>query len=179
MRGAERMNILLSGIFLITAAFLLHLAVWRLRCPKFQTRALLWIFFGTCFSAAAILTLFILAGHPLPAYLPQNISDLFHTILFFSSFTLAYVITYSALEADSPSLVIVRLIAAAAEAGLEEKALRDKLSDRQLVVPRIKDLIRDELALWENGRLRLTPAGERFVGIFTFYRSLMKAKKGG
>ena len=88
-------------------------------------------------------------------------------------------ITYSAMEADSPSLVILNHIADAGSEGVAKDVFFDSLNDDILVKPRIKDLLRDKMAYLEEGRYRLTPKGIRFARIFILFRGLLKAPKGG
>jgi hypothetical protein len=167
------MNILTAGSILLGIAFFLHLLIWKIRLPKKQTKALLLIFFVTL----SIGCVFIF-------YLPGMIAfDSFwqylHMSIFFVSFTLSYVITYSALEADSPSLVIVDLIHSAGINGLPDDELKSRLTDDVLVHPRIRDLYRDELIFNKYGKIFLTAKGKRLVRIFIFYRWLLNANKGG
>jgi len=99
--------------------------------------------------------------------------------LFFTSFTLAYIITYSALEVDSPSLLIVKFIADAGPAGLDQDVLSAKLSDELLILPRINDLILDKMAIWKGPKLQLTPKGKWFAKAMIAYRAILKAPPGG
>jgi hypothetical protein len=167
------MNILYTGLSLLFIAFILHLLIWKIYLPHKQTKALLLIFFATFGLGLGFII-----------YNPGVITfdspwQYLHVAIFFISFTLSYVITYSAIEADSPSLVIVNLIHAAGENGLPEDDLKNYLTDDILVHPRIRDLYRDQLVFDENGKIFLTPKGKRFVRIFIFYRWLLNAKKGG
>jgi hypothetical protein len=173
------MNVLLISICLFTFAFVLHVAVWRIRLPHRQTRTLLIMFMGVMAAAFAV---FWYAGRTSPEYaavVPMHLSDYLQIALFHVSFTLSYVITYSALEADSPSLVIVRAIEAAGPEGLDKDVLYEKLNDDILVLPRVRDLIRDEMAVIEDGKYRLTEKGRSFIGLFIFYRKLMGAPLRG
>jgi hypothetical protein len=173
------MPILTCGLGLISIAFLIHLGVWKIRLPKRQTLALLWIFFGTFLLSIPFFE-FVLRGKNLAKpLLPQNIIDYAHVFLFFTSFTLAYLITYSALEVDSPSLLIIKLIADAGPTGVEEETLKAKLSDDMLILPRINDLTLDKMAKWQGTRLQITPKGKWFVKMIMAYRSLLKASPGG
>jgi hypothetical protein len=167
------MNILLTGLILLTVAFFLHLLIWKIYLPKKQTKALLLIFFGTLASGLGFIV-----------YNPGVITfespwQYLHVALFFIAFTLSYIITYSAFEADSPSLVIVNLIHAAGENGMPDDELKKYLTDDILVHPRILDLYRDQLIFDEKGKILLTPKGKRFVKVFIFHRWLLNAKKGG
>lgn len=173
------MAVLLWGSAASVLGFFLHVLLWRVRVPKRQTRALLLIF-------CAVLALVLAGLHAvgpsagvLSFPLPVNAEQFVHIALFAFAMALAYTITYSALEADSPSIALVLVIAAAEPQGLEEAEFERRMSDDLLVKPRLEDLVRDGLAVWEEGRYRMTSKGRRFVAIFIFYRGLLGAPKGG
>lgn len=163
----------------LLSAFLIHLIVWRIRIPTHQTSALLQIFFGTYFLSIPVLWILNRTGYSTFLCFPQTVFNYAHTLFLFTSCTLAYVITYSAIEADSPSLVIVKLISEAGAAGLDGEALYSRLSDDVLVKPRVHDLLRDTMAVLEGDRVCLTSKGRWFVTIFIFYRALIHAQRGG
>lgn len=167
-----------AGTFL--AAFLLHMAVWRVRVPERQTKVLLLIMFSVLAAALA----FLKAGGGrfagelgLPA--PETAGDFLHLALINISLVLSYMITYSAMEADSPSLVIVMAVEGAGPAGLEEDALRRCFNDDRMLKPRIRDLLLDKLVEMDAGVYRLTAKGRSFAAIFTAYRRLLGRGKGG
>lgn len=172
------MNIFLSSLLFFFLAFLIHLLIWRVRLPYKQSRSLLLSFYLT-FVIASLFLPFIPHGRVWSLLLPHDLLELAHVLVIFTSLTLAYLITYSALEADSPSLVMVNLIAQAMPEGLSTLDLEKQLNDDLLIVPRIKDLLRDNLATLQGDKLVLTPQGRAFVQIFIFFRSWLKIGKGG
>ena len=99
--------------------------------------------------------------------------------MFFVSLLLAYMITYTALEADSPSLVMVMTIGSAGPEGLDKKKFDRLMSDDTLIVPRIEDLVLDKMVYMDGDKYRLTPKGVLMARIFVFYRKLLGAPKGG
>ena len=173
------MKILFWGSFLFCLAFLVHLIVWRIRLPKRQTKTLLYIFFGTLliglfmlWSAKFILQMMTLA--------PETLSEYLHIFLFVASFTLAYMITYSALEADSPSLVMIMSIANAGPNGLPKEQFEQLMTDEMLVIPRIRDLLRDKIVYVEGKKYKLTTKGLVSAWIFIVYRHILNiSQKGG
>ena len=172
------MNILLSGLFLILLAFLIHLVVWKIHLPKRQTPALLGIFFGAYFFAILFFEL-ILPTQYHSSLLPQGFLEYIHVFLFFTSFTLAYIITYSAIEVDSPSLVVTLKIAEAGAEGLERSKLIETMNDDVLVRPRINDLIADKMAYIEGNKYKLTSKGFLMLSVITLYRKMLNEGKGG
>ena len=105
--------------------------------------------------------------------------ELLSVALFVTAFTLAYMITYSAIEADSPTLLMIRTIAAAGDKGIARDDFFATLSDAVLVDPRLRDLITDRMAVLAEGKYRLTGKGRLFASIFTNYRALLGLGKGG
>ncbi len=170
------MAALVWGVALVGLAFLVHVAWWRLCLPRRQTRALLLIFLGC--GAGALLGLRLLGPRDGVPW-PRTAADYVQIGLLVLAFAAAYVITYSAVEADSPTLVLVRVIAAAGPEGLPEADLYEKASDDVLVTPRVADLVRDGMLQLDGGRYHLTGKGRRFVRIFICYRWLLGAGKGG
>ena len=102
------MNILLYGLSLFFLAFGIHLIIWRVHLPQYHSKTLLLTFMGTFFLGVIFTPLFPRGGL-WALFLPHGLFELVHVFLLFLFLTLAYIITYSALEADSPSLVIINL----------------------------------------------------------------------
>ena len=88
-------------------------------------------------------------------------------------------ITYSAIEVDSPSLVMINAIAKAGKEGLDEKLFYQMMNGDILIKPRINDLLNDKMAYLEGYKYKLTPKGRLLVRIFILYRKLLNAPKGG
>lgn len=169
------MSALLVGPALFGAALAAHLVLWRIYLPARQTRALLVLMAGLPLVALAASALGVL---PLPGL--AGLAAHIEAGLFVLAFALAYVITYSGLEADSPTLVIVLAIDSAGPEGLPLAALDAALSDERLLLPRLRDLLRDGLARMEGGRYAITTKGKRFVRIFALYRGLLGlGRRGG
>ena len=160
-------------------AFLLHFIVWKRHLPRRQIRALLLTFFAVLFAGCGILwnypeiTLFGITA------VPVGWISLAHIVLYFTSLTLAYMITYSALEADSPSLVMVLKIAVAGDAGLPRQVFHEQLNDTLLVEPRLHDLVTDKMVVMDGQRYRLTAKGRWMAWLFIGFRNLLKLDKGG
>lgn len=174
------MAVLIWGVTIVLLSFAVHVALWRMRLPRRQTRALLLIF-----SACLILSLWSLSiaqgwdGCPRWVPLPMGIAQYVHIAILVAALALAYVTTYSAVEVDSPSLLIVLAIARAGREGLEKARFEQQFSDDVLVRPRIRDLVRDGMVAVDHGRHSITQKGRRFVAIMIAYRTLLGAGKGG
>ena len=143
---------------------------WRLHLPRRQTRALCVLFaFIT-----ALLHIWLIRSDFLDSWVYH-----IHLFTFECAYFVAYVITYSAIEADSPTLIIIRAIASKKQWGLERSELSSLLGDDVLVYPRILDLLRDNLLMQLQERYTLTKKGRWFIGLFIWYRNLIKKPMGG
>lgn len=172
------MAVLIYGSALFLTAFLIQLIIWKINLPRRQTLSLLAIFFSTLIAGCLILynapgiNIFGVAA-------PRGLADYLRITSYFISLTLAYMITYSAIEADSPTLVMVTRIHSAGPEGMTKEAFEREMSDELLVIPRINDLLLNKQVRLEGGGYRITPKGEMFARIFIVWRNLLKADKGG
>lgn len=172
------MEVLFWGTLLWVLSFSIQFMIWKLYLPQRQTRALLLIFFGVLVSGCAAL-----AAMPdisiWGVAKPGNWGMFADIALLFTSFTLAYMITYSALEADSPSLVMVLKVNQAGEAGLSKSVFHEQMNDALLVDPRLRDLVTDKMVVQVEDGYRLTDKGRTMARLFIGYRRLLKLDKGG
>ena len=73
----------------------------------------------------------------------------------------------------------IQAIARCGEAGLARTTLFEQLNDDVLVAPRVRDLLREGLAVEREGRLHLSERGRKLVGLFFDWRRLQAAAAGG
>lgn len=172
------MSILVYAFAAFFSALLVHFVVWRIALPSKQTTVLLKIFFGV-FIACVVFYAAVFTKVFFGIFSPRDYFAFIRFFLLYAVLTLAYIISYSAIEADSPSLIIIRRIHKAGLTGLPLNGLKEELNDQVLVVPRIHDLARDGLIFCEEGKYRLTRKGNNFITIFIFFRRCLKAQKGG
>lgn len=163
------MNILYYETIIFIFAFFIHCLVWRIRPPrKNHSVFLLNIFFG----------IFIASIFCKVVLLPKT-ADYWRLFLLHSSLTLAYIVSYSAIEVDSPSLFILLNIAKGSSCGLSKESLYGIMSNEMLVVPRITDLVNDKMVFIDKDKYRLSPKGVFIISIFILFRELLKVPKGG
>jgi len=169
------MSTLVYGLGLFLVAFAVHLIIWRLNIPKNQTGVLLAVFLAVLLFGIIILWSFKGSALIFGMKAPHLLGEYFYIILFYISLTIAYIITYSAIEVDSPSLVMIMNIAMAGREGLDESAFHNRMSDKLLIVPRLHDLVASGMARKdENQRYEITGKGLKFLKIFMFYRKILK-----
>lgn len=172
------MTVLFYGFLSFCCAFFIHLAVWKFRVPLRQTDAIFKIFI-----LFLLLYVLILRSAPGISFFgiapPQSLPDLLRMCIFYITAMSAYIITYSAVEANSPSLAIVLKIAVSGKDGLDKNKLKATMTDEELLLPRLNDLVRDGLAVFDDNRYRISGKGSLFISIFIFFRKLLGAAKGG
>jgi hypothetical protein len=173
------MTVLFYGSLLFGLSLVLNFVIWRIHLPKRQAKIIFLLFAGALFCGSYILWKFSQELSLLGLRPPGALAQYLQLWMYYVSLTLAYMITYSAIEADSPSLIIIMKIYEAGSSGLAKESLERAMNDRVLIEPRLKDLLVDKMADFQEGKYRITKKGVLIARLFTFYRGLMKAGKGG
>jgi hypothetical protein len=169
------MRLTLFGLSLFLVTFLAHCLVWRVRVPRRAIRVLL-VFFLAAPSAAALLV------HALPALAPlapASVWEWLHVAGAHIALSLAYIVTYSGLEEDSPSLTILVYLAEAAGAGRSHEELYGRIGDEFVIGSRLQALLAGGLVVSENGTYRLTARGMGWARLFGAFRWLYHLRPGG
>src|SRR3990170_3300105 len=164
--------IILPALLFLLCIFI-HAALWRVRFPANRTAALFIIFILLPFIAGALYALLASRGILWPPGLEKG--EWLAAGLLQLAFASAYILTYPAFEALSPSLVIV--ILAFDRGGIAVKDLSGFFSDKALIKPRIKDLLDSKLASERDGALSITAKGRLLAGFFAFMRSFLGLPK--
>jgi hypothetical protein len=109
--------------------------------------------------------------------------DLFvvlHVCLFYVSLAFYYVITYSAIEGDSPTLSLIRHLNASGGRGISSAELHEFLEARPFIKARITALMHDGLLREENGRYFVAGRGSLFFRLILAFRRLYGSiERGG
>ncbi|MDP2939104.1 MAG: hypothetical protein Q8O13_03360 [Candidatus Omnitrophota bacterium] len=173
------MSALLFGIMTFCFALFIHFIIWKVSLPKKnQTISLLRIFL-----VVFIINIFIFRKFSSVSFfgitVPQTLPEYLQFFLLYLSLAIAYITSYSAVEVDSPSFIIVLNIANSSPDGMDEKKLNNIMADEFLLLPRIKDLVNDKAIYFDNGKYKLTKKGEFMANMFIFFRKLLNAPKGG
>lgn len=171
------MPLLLTGALLSVLPFVLHWALWRVCLPRRQTLAI--VLLTLTVDAVSLLSLAWSQGTFAGAPGAPSPVVYAHLGLFMFAMLCAYVITYSALEADSPTLVMVQMLYEARPQGLEVEKFLARLGNDVLVLPRVRDLERDGMAEVRQGRYVLTPKGRLMALGFTRFAKLLRVGLGG
>lgn len=141
-----------AGLGYFATAWLVHLVWWRIRLPRHHTGTLLKIFALVPVALSATLWGSTWAGAW--TWVEWLALGLFH-----AGSTGCYLITYAGVEATSPSLVIIRALAAAAPRGMTVSELQPLIRDEEFILPRLYALERDHFVESEDSVIRLTARG--------------------
>jgi hypothetical protein len=169
------MAILQWGMILYLGALLVHAILWRLHRPQAPLKILLMVFFGVTAAGLAALywheeTLRALGFAVLP-----NWAAYVHVFAFATAMGLAYIVGYTLLEWDSPTLTLVTKIARAGDSGVQESDLIEKLVERpSFVGSRMLTLMRSGVLAEQDGRYVLSRGNHFFYRFILFYGRLMR-----
>ena len=169
------MKVALFAAGLFGAAFLIHWLVWHVRLPRRQTLVLLILFLSA-------LPASLLLGNCVPswsAYWPAGVWEWLHVATFHVALALAYIVIYSALEENSPSLTIVAFVLEGGDKGRSLEEVRSVINNDLILQSRLQAMVRDGLAANHDGVLRLTAKGRVWATVFSRSRAVLSMQKGG
>ena len=86
---------------------------------------------------------------------------------------------YQGLKTKSPSLSIVMMVHKAGKEGVSKLAIDHNIGNNNLIKPRVKFLVHNELAYISGDKYRLTKKGERYARFIRWYRRLLKLSDYG
>lgn len=166
------MTVLIAGLGLLASAFVAHLALWRLRTPQHQTRALLLVF--SIVPMLALMTVLV-TGISLPFPPPEIVS----LALLYISCALGYVVLHSAIETESPTLAIVSYVAMSGDFGRSELELAERFARGTELISRLSSMESSGWVRREDDDYFLTPRGRCFARLFEYAAHLFGLPAGG
>lgn len=173
------MRALIPALVAFSVWIIAHWIIWRVRRPTGQ-------YVGLLALCLAVLIAFIVGFHAVPSsatglgwLLPVTGLDYLSFIALYMALAMAYVTTYSAVQADSPTMSIVLRIEEAGSGGLTLEQIMDQLNDQVLVIPRLVDLVTGNLVRLDGGSYVIGPRGALLAKAHMLYRALLRMEKGG
>lgn len=167
--GSSAIFIFLNTVALFLASVTVHIIIWKLRLPARQMRALVIIFFLGFLAWLG----FSLGRH-------ADALALGYITLYYWSVSFCYIITYSAIEGDSPTLSIMNFIGSGGNQGRSAMEISGFMERRPFMGARLTALERSGLIRQEEGRFVI--AGTQslaFRVILGFRRVYGSVPKGG
>jgi hypothetical protein len=164
------MRFVLPGLAAFALLVLIHLALWRARRPRGEYAALVVL-------AAAVLaaTLALFACLGASAGLLEHLT----TVVLYGAFFAAYITTYSAVQADSPTMAMLLRIDEAGARGMAHAEIVAAFDDEVLVMPRLTDLVAGGFVEDGGARYRIAARGRALVRPQLTFRRLLGMEKGG
>jgi len=168
------MPVFLVGAGLFALAFAVHAVVWNVRRPRKQALALLVIFLlvGLAGSAAA----WLVHGSGGGALPPLRFA--LAILLYLSSCTF-YLLLFSAIDSDSPTLTMIGIIRKSGSRGISRDELAQEMAKHSFVRPRLKQMIHDGFLVQVGDRLHPGRRGRMLAGLVLSYRRLLGEREAG
>lgn len=165
------MRIFLTVWIMFAVALASQLILWRLRLPPYrnQMKALLLIF-------GAVFCIWLLS----PWARSTSLAELLNIVLSYFSLGLGYMVIYSAINVDSPTLSLMRFLAEKRAEGRSADEVDHFLAQRPFVKVRLGTLVESGLIRTQNGRWVVAGNGSPAFRFILSYRKLYgPIPKGG
>lgn len=161
-------SVSLTG-FLLT--LIIHFAWWRIRLPDNTLGTLFRLSLAGLVAVTAVTG--VLTGGSLSATL--------YALCLFGAAALCYLITYTAIDSDSPTLTLVAAMASRDGRGMTAAEIEDFVDSRPFVRSRVDQMARDGLLqLHRDGTYELTGTSLTALRLFDAYRRVVNRRsKGG
>jgi hypothetical protein len=171
-----RAAVLLAGFASFAVCLTAHIVIWRLGRPRSDVRALFVIFLIMPTAVGVVLLggSLLAPGGPFPPAL-----DVAAVLLLHWALVSAYVQTYPAVQAQSPSLEIAYVVGRSMPRGLSREEILARLNSGTLVHSRVEDLVANRLVRADGDRYVLTPSSTRLIRAFLEFRAFLGLPKRG
>lgn len=164
------MTVIVLALAVYSAALSAHFVIWRIGPPRSTIRMLAGIFsFGFLVMVAVFIALLS----------PFSVLDLLYCGLLYGLLALCYLITYMAVDGDSPTLSIVSYLRAGGAEGVSLDELRAFMRDRPFMRSRLDRLIDDGFVRRDGDHLRPSPRSFLLLRIFDAYRRIARRATAG
>ncbi len=153
--------------------------MWRVRLPQSQLKTLLLIFVVAWCGAVFVAWL---GNWRLVRFADgQTVVGFLYFCLCYWAAALSYVITYSAMEADSPTLSLTWHLHRRGAEGVSHEEVEEFFRQRPFVGARVKALVVDNIFIEESGGYRLASGKYLFFRLILGYRKVVfgPVKAGG
>ena len=165
-------KILLASIAIFAVCLCLHIFIWRWRHSRNSAVALLIIFIIVPSIAGVVIAGFNWFGF-IADIMKAPWNDWLAVYLLHFAISAGYILSYPAVEAASPSLVISLIIGGSGRQGVLYEDLLHHFNSKILLQPRIKDLMDAKLITESNGCISITLRGIILIRPFIFIRRLL------
>lgn len=171
-----KVAVLLAGFTSFSCCLVLHVVLWRVARPRSDVRGLFSIFLVV---PTAVALLILAAGAVVPEAGMPDALEVAAMLLLHLALSSAYIQSYPAAQARSPSLEIAYAVVKSMPRGLSREELLATVNTETLVQARVEDLVADRLVRVEGDRYVLTPASAGLIRFFLALRALLGLRQPG
>jgi hypothetical protein len=157
--------IILYGLSIFILCLMFHVRSWRRNRPRNEPAALF-----VNFLIAPLLLLLVLCFSP---WKTIGLADASAVYLYHFAIAGAYISSYPAVQAYSPSLEILMLFRGREAIGLTKGEILETFDQVGIVADRVRDLKASRLVVEENGKFRLSFGGHKIALAYKLYRCLL------
>jgi len=150
-------------------SFCVHVILWRIKRPTNDSRMLIIIFLIVPWIVVAVHALVIGSF---------SADEIALVLLLHFSLSAAYISSYPAAQAHSPSLDIFLIISASPERRMTADEIARHYHDKDIVIDRIEDLRIYGLVSEDRDVFRLKPVSLIIVRLYLAYRTLLNLEFG-
>lgn len=166
------MILILAGVLLFLS-FIVHMLWWRNSRPVRTTSALLIVFLSVPVVTIGVSFFLSTSIHLLQAL------EVFRLVLFYISYTLVYIVLYSAIEQESPTLAIIHYIKRQGGGGCDESTLVQHLRASEVIEKRFALMAQGGWIMPTGVKWHLTKKGACIACIFENAATFFGLKTGG
>lgn len=162
--------VVLYGFIGFLVCLCLHILIWQLRRPSNDALMLFVVFI--IIPVIIFIPVLILSGSNarFMSLLPVEIVAVLFLHL---SLSVAYIASYPAAQASSPTLEILLIAASAMPEGLTRKDIIRYFDDAKLLSQRFQDLLNLKLMVEGRGTFVLTPTARFIIRFFVLFRRML------
>jgi hypothetical protein len=157
------------SLALVLAFLLVHVLIWRL----FPDRRSIGVLVGL---SLAVLILGVTFWEIISARC--NLGEALLMVQFHIFATLAYIVGYSGVEEESPSLMILKLASRAGSRGIAKSEIEDLINNNFILERRLGPMKTAGLIIQEGESLILSPKGQILSSAFSIFRSISNTDLG-
>lgn len=162
--------ILIAGIVLWLSCFALHVVLWRARKPVNDVKMLIYVFL--LLPIAIVSVVFINVQHWF------KIEETFLVIILHYCLSLAYIASYPAAQAHSPSLDIMLKVSRSPNREISASELAATWGNRNVLIDRVDDLQTGGLIVRRGEVYYLTMPGRALLTMYRLYRQFLGVSFG-
>lgn len=173
------MTVIFDAVVLFLFAFLLHIIIWRGWQFVRSANRLIAFFVSTVLLGSLGLLLLSHTDVGIRNWFPATAGDWVQCIVLALAISAGYIMTYPAVEVDSPTLIMTEEFARMGPKGVSRGEFLHKFDDEFLVGARIDDMVLEGQVVESDSRYRLTAKGRQLATLFLTWRHILGAAKGG